>query len=189
MAFLFTVLIISAKPNDTIVIRPIGQISDTTIFHFLKNELNKIFKIPVRIEKPVSIDSSCYNEDRDQYYSPLLLKRLSSKNPNEIVLGIVSVDLYVEGLNFIFGQASLTERKAIISLIRLKQESYGLKPNPTLFKRRTLTEAVHELGHIYGLNHCSNPRCVMFFSNSLKDTDYKGFEFCPNCRNKIFGNK
>jgi archaemetzincin len=31
------------------------------------------------------------------------------------------------------------------------------------------------------LGHCENPRCVMFFSNSLMDTDGKGFEFCLRC--------
>jgi len=28
---------------------------------------------------------------------------------------------------------------------------------------------IGELGHTFGLGHCENPRCVMFFSNSLMD--------------------
>jgi len=52
---------------------------------------------------------------------------------------------------------------------------------------RMNVEAVHELGHTYGLGHCGNPRYVMFFSNSLMDTDRKGSEFCPSCKSKLHG--
>jgi archaemetzincin len=35
------------------------------------------------------------------------------------------------------------------------------------------------------LEHCRSPQCVMFFSKSLIDTDTKGPDFCPKCKNKI----
>jgi len=75
--------------------------------------------------------------------------------------------------------------KSEASITRLRQEFYGLPADHTLFQRRVLTEAVHELGHTYGLGHRKNPGCVMFFSNSLIDTDRKGSEFCPKCKNKL----
>jgi len=36
--------------------------------------------------------------------------------------------------------------------------------------QRVIKEAVHELGHAFGLTHCENSKCVMHFSNSLQDT-------------------
>ncbi len=62
---------------------------------------------------------------------------------------------------------------------------YGLPSNPQLFKERALKEAIHELGHLLGLGHCPNPACVMFFSNSLGDTDRKGPGLCPECRRRL----
>jgi len=105
----------------------------------------------------------------------------------EKILGIVDHDLYVPELNFVFGEASRIA--AVISLTRLRQGFYHLPENRSLFHQRILTEAVHELGHTYGLRHCENPRCVMFFSNSLMDTDRKGPAFCARCKSKLYNEK
>jgi archaemetzincin len=43
--------------------------------------------------------------------------------------------------------------------------------------RHLLEEAVHELGHIFRLSHCEKRGCVMHFSNSLNDTDFKNYYF------------
>jgi archaemetzincin len=102
----------------------------------------------------------------------------------ERILGIIDLDLYVSKLNFVFGEAR--QRVAIISLTRLRNEFYNLPKDETLFRKRVFTEAVHELGHTYGLRHCVNPNCVMFFSNTLTDTDKKGPDFCQRCKNKVF---
>jgi archaemetzincin len=42
-------------------------------------------------------------------------------------------------------------------------------------------ESGHELGRAFGLAHCNNTRCVMHFSNSLQDTDFKKRSFCDSC--------
>ena len=46
-------------------------------------------------------------------------------------------------------------------------------------------EAIHELGHTFGLFHCNNKLCVVYFSNSLYDTDRKGKRLCLDCKNKL----
>jgi archaemetzincin len=65
-----------------------------------------------------------------------------------------------------------------IGLARLRQEFYGLKSDNSLFLERVVKEATHELGHAFGLRHCPRQKCVMFFSNSLADTDRKCRRFC-----------
>ncbi|NKE72819.1 hypothetical protein MNODULE_18880 [Nitrospiraceae bacterium HYJII51-Mn-bac16s-1-B09] len=99
----------------------------------------------------------------------------------ERVLGVVALDLYAADLNFVFGEADSREGVAVVSVARLKPEFYGLPPDDALLHLRLLKEAVHELGHTYGLGHCPDLTCVMHFSNELKETDQKGESFCPEC--------
>jgi archaemetzincin len=168
-----------------ILLVPIGEI-DQKVIQVLKDDLNKVFKKPVVIGKGMPEPDYAYHKKRNQYLSTTILNALMEQKeyaPYEKILGIVDRDLFVPELNFVFGQAS--PKAAVISLTRLRQTFYHLTENRNLFHQRVLTEAVHELGHIYGLGHCGNPRCVMFFSNSLTDTDRKGSEFCLSCKGKL----
>ncbi len=168
-----------------IVLVAVGDV-DPKVIQILKEELNKVFGKQVSVGKGMPEPYYAFNKKRNQYLSTMILNALMSEKEYttfEKVLGIVDHDLYVPELNFVFGEAS--QKVAVISLTRLRQEFYNLPQDQSLFYKRALTEAVHELGHTYGLGHCENSKCVMFFSNSLIDTDKKGFEFCSKCKNNL----
>ena len=88
-------------------------------------------------------------------------------------------------MNFVFGEAYKGGRIAAIYLPRLRQEFYSLEPNKLIFHERIVKEAIHELGHAFGLFHCNNKLCAMHFSNSLYDTDIKEKRFCSDCKNNL----
>jgi archaemetzincin len=121
-----------------------------------------------------------YTPERNQYEAEPILERLARFNPQaERILGVADLDLYAPGLNFIFGQAQIGGPAGIIALARLHPEFWGQPANPALLAQRTIKEAVHELGHTYGLQHCPISTCVMHFSNTLAETDLKSSQFCP----------
>lgn len=166
--------------KERIALRPIGDIDEKLLVH-LKEQLGLKFEAEIEVVEPMEIPGNAYNADRDQYHSTHILdwvQQFGSAGGFDKALGICDVDLYVPGLNFVFGEASPAKGVAIISLIRLRQGYHGLPEDEEIFKERVVKEAVHELGHLYGLGHCRDPRCVMFFSNSLMDTDRKGLIFC-----------
>ena len=164
-----------------IILVAVGKI-DRNVMDWLKNDLSQVFNKQVSVGKGMPEPDDAFDRKRKQYSSTAILKAMMKQSEYasyEKILGIVDHDLFVPELNFVFGEAG--PKAAVISLTRLRQTFYRLPEDQDLFHRRVLTEAVHELGHTYGLGHCGNPRCVMFFSNSLSDTDRKGVEFCPRC--------
>jgi archaemetzincin len=150
----------------------------------LEAELGRFLPVEVVANDSLALPDGAYDPRREQYLAAAILAQFKSP-ANRLVLAIVAVDLYTPGLNFVFGQADVRSRCAVISTARLDPRAYGLSPDEELFARRLVTEAVHEVGHVLGLGHCTNPACVMYFSNSLSDTDRKGPGLCPACRAKL----
>jgi len=110
----------------------------------------------------------------------MLYHLLKVKPPSAVaVLGITPYDIYSDGLNFVFGIATPMGRGAVVSYARLKT------PNRELFLSRLRKEVTHEMGHVFGLKHCTIPGCVMNFSNSLYEVDLKGEDFCPKCKREL----
>lgn len=168
-----------------ITLVPIGRV-DPEVLETLPGQLSKVLNREISISRGLPHPDYAFNRQRNQYLSTVILNTLLSQKEYatvDRVLGIVDHDLYVPELNFVFGEAS--GKGAVISVTRLRQEFYGWPEDRNLFHKIVLTEAVHELGHTYGLVHCGNPLCVMFFSNSLRDTDRKGTKFCPRCKRKL----
>ncbi|MDI6698615.1 MAG: archaemetzincin family Zn-dependent metalloprotease [Candidatus Saccharicenans sp.] len=172
------------RKSVRIILLPVGTIEEF-ILDTLSKATSRIFNCQVSIYEKIKVPDEAYNPARNQYSSSKILEKMRSfiKLENgEKALGVADVDLYVPGLNFVFGEAELGGRLAIISLTRLRQSFYGLPDDRSLFLQRAVKEAVHELGHLYGRGHCPDFRCIMHFSNSLLDTDRKSVSFCPRCR-------
>jgi archaemetzincin len=136
--------------------------------------------IQARVLPETAMSPEAYNPHRRQYNAGVLLNYTRRARKHLPILGVTGADLYAEGLNFVFGLAESPGKAAVISLRRLHSGT-----DDALFRARAVKEAVHELGHTFGLGHCTNPRCVMYFSNSLADTDRKGRVYCPKCRDKM----
>ena len=163
----------------------VGNVDTEAVQHVLYG-LNQAFpNVQCTLSRSVMpIPKEAYNQARHQYHSTRILTNImnfAEKSDVDIVLGVTALDLYVPSLNFVFGEAHCPGKVALISLFRLKPEFYGQSADKRLFYDRALKEAVHEVGHALGLAHCRNPSCVMFFSNSIMDTDRKNAKFCEKC--------
>lgn len=185
------------KREKKIYLQKIGRI-DNKILENLNKVLNKRFKVlnlsSKIVEERMPLLNSEYNRMRKQYDGSKILTRLFNNSTNRQyfrTLGVLDVDTYSSGLNFVFGIATPPHNEptkkygvALISVTRLREEFYNHTRDEKLFKLRVLKEAVHELGHTLGLKHCDN-YCVMRFSNYLGKTDQKPVEYCESCTKNI----
>ena len=150
-------------------------------------DVSREFHYPVGL-KECSLDiSHFYNPGRRQYDANKLLNAISQRAPTDAVkvIGMARVDLYIPILTYIFGQAKLGGYTGVASLYRLRNEHYGLEPNYELLIERFSKVIIHELGHAFGLIHCSNPVCVMRSSTYVEDLDQKNKQFCYRCRAEL----
>lgn len=127
-----------------------------------------------------------FHTERKQYNAGEIIKLASKKYYKEITkkkfIIIVSEDIYSAGSDFVFGEANLGFNTAVVSTYRLG------KWGQSLFFQRTKIEILHELGHLFGLDHCPDARCIMFQSKTLEDTDKKTV-FCPIHNSKLKQNR
>jgi archaemetzincin len=152
----------------------------------LGEDLERAFGLEVRIQRPWFDPEVPFDPSRGQYNSTVFLAQLLRGHaPDAVrVLGVTSVDLFVPVLTFVYGEAQLDGRVAVASLHRLRAEAYGLPQDDSLLYQRLLKESVHELGHTYGLIHCTTPGCVMQPSTYVEEIDLKTAEFCRGCRSR-----
>jgi archaemetzincin len=153
---------------------------------FLDNlaaELARIYQVSCHVhEEPFDADFAI-DRSRGQYHSTAILQRMQSLSSDSEtrILGVTGFDLCIPILTFVFGEAQLGGRCALVSLHRLREEFYGLPPNPKLLEERAVKESVHELGHVLGLRHCHDWRCVMASTHDVERLDLKSGEYCPSC--------
>ncbi len=169
-----------------IYLQPFGDVDYSTL-HYLKEKLSSKFSLDFEVGNKGELLEEAYDLSRKQYISTVFLRKLRTLLPEGTLKGlaVLDVDLYVPKLNFVFGEAEVNGECAVISLFRLRPQYYGLSPDMGVFRKRALKEAIHELGHTFGLKHCKSPDCIMHFSNSIADTDRKREDFCPNCLKKL----
>jgi archaemetzincin len=153
----------------------------------LSSDLARIFHVPCEVRDDYLAADFAFDAIRGQYHSTAILQRMQAlvSHPETHLVGITGVDLYVPVLTFVFGEAQLEGVCSLASWHRLRDEFYGLPANRELLVDRLKKEAVHELGHTFGLRHCFDWRCVMSSSHNVERIDSKGAEFCSACLRKV----
>ena len=157
------------------------------LVHFPIEQLRD--EIATRLRRDVCIDHLPIDEDasfdrsRQQYHSGHLLHSLLTAAPidDSKVLGITHYDLFVPIFTFVFGQAQMHNRTALFSTFRLGNDFYGLPFSKEVLFSRALKEAMHELGHTFGLAHCFDGPCAMNQSTYVEDIDLKPAAYCLSC--------
>jgi len=160
-----------------------GAAIPTTELDDLAAAVARTFHVSCRVRaEPVDI-SFAFDPERRQYHSTAVLAKLQLPGGDDTRrLGVTGLDLYVPVLTFVFGEAQVAGRCAVISAHRLREEFYGLPPNANLLRERLTKAALHELGHTFGLRHCLNWQCVMASTHAVERLDLKAAAFCRGCR-------
>lgn len=148
--------------------------------------LSAQFQLPLREMDLPAVDFAL-DARRNQYGSIAVLELISRLCPDDAIklVAVTERDLFIPVLTFVFGQAQLGGRAAVISLARLRQEFYGLEPNRPILLDRAYKEALHEAGHTFGLVHCADHGCAMSLSTRVQQIDQKRAALCLACSRRL----
>lgn len=136
-----------------------------------------------------ALPRAAYYRPRNRYRAERLLDFLTNEwaaqSSEERVLGLTSRDISTSTERFedwgILGLANLGERAAVVSSFRMRRRT---TPEHALW--RMTTTAVHETGHVLGLEHCPEPACIMRDANGTMDTvDAGDGQLGPDCRAQL----
>ncbi len=136
------------------------------------------------VEYPFLVEG--YDRNRNQHDAQKILDRMQDTLTRRYAVSgplllVTSRDLYVGACDFVFGLARPASGVAVVSTARLNNEYYCRTPDDADLIDRTSKEGAHEIGHLLGLDHCSNPECVMFRPRTLDELDRKRQMLCPVC--------
>ncbi len=149
--------------------------------------VNLEFSFPVNIVESHMDLAEFFDPARRQYDGNKILKAVDNfaRQDSLKIIGLLHVDLFIPILTYIFGQAILNGHTGIASVCRLSSEHYGLDADDDLLLVRFTKVVIHELGHAFGLIHCTTPTCVMRPSTYVEDIDQKSTSLCHQCRSKL----
>ena len=138
----------------------------------------------------VPLPKAAYYAPRRRYRADRLLDHLETLAPpgapnTTKILGLTDVGISTTKEPYddwgIVGLGALDDRSCVISSYRLRK-----KAKPAKLRFRVTTTALHEVGHTFGLPHCTEPRCVMLDAEGgITNTDTSSGEFGPACRAKF----
>jgi archaemetzincin len=171
-----------------LAVAPVGAAPGAVLVE-IERALVAAFGLRVAHVAPIPEPASAFSPRRAQWSAIAFLEALLAQAPPaaDRLLGVTERDLFVPVLSFVFGQAQLRGKVAVVSLARLRPEFHGLPASEAVLARRAATEAVHELGHTFGLVHCGDRRCPMSLSIDLPDLDGKGAMPCAACAAMLAG--
>jgi archaemetzincin len=178
----------------TIYLLPIGRLypESSPPIETLRAYVEIFFGLPVVVmpevaarEVPAASRTNPHSKNL-QMNSAEVLAWMKKRVPADAyaVLAVTETDLYPsDSWNFVFGQASFTDRVAVQSTARYHPQFYGQAASPVeaqrLIMRRTLMVISHELGHAFGISHCTWYSCAMNGSNHLEEADRRPLHLCP----------
>ena len=173
--------ILPAK-SGLIAVVPLGRVQEDVSL-IVGDSLQGLLRLPVDVLDAVDLPEESFIPTRNQYNAMALMKYLDSHYADKClkVLGVTSMDITNPILTYVFGEAYMDGRAAVMSTRRLGLDPKGDPIPREQFLERVFKVAIHEIGHTFNIPHCHTDRCVMKASNNLKELDDKLNYLCSYC--------
>ena len=156
-------------------IQPVGEI-DPGYLKILAGSFLGELGIRSLILPELAQPDYAFDNRRIQYDAGIIINRLEAmefKGCN-CVIALMDADLFIPVFSFVLGEARMGGDRALVSIFRLQENRSGI-----------VKVALHEFGHLMGLDHCHENTCVMRFSKNTEQLNSISGMFCKYCLDQI----
>ncbi|MBI5583556.1 MAG: peptidase M54 [Deltaproteobacteria bacterium] len=164
---------------------PLGRVDEVAGAVVAAN-IQEFLGFPTTLASPQPVPEEAHLPGRNQYDAGWILKQLRrGLDPRALRLGVTTRDLALPILTYVFGEALVGGRAAVVSVFRLGTEPGQPRKDLGRLYERLAKVALHETAHALGVPHCRRSGCLMRFSYGLDHLDTLEIAFCPACREEI----
>ena len=145
--------------------------------------VSRAISVPCRVAAATAEIATAPVDGRAQVDADRLLvevERLAAHG-DAVLAALVASDMGNPLFTHFFGRARLGGRALVVSLARLSPAFDGLCDDADVAARRAALEVLHELGHVAGLRHCADARCLMSLAHTVDAIDVRGTTWCGAC--------
>lgn len=178
-------LAMAAPP--VVAIQPLGNVRAREVAT-VKAGMEALLAVTVVVLPEMPLPKSAWYAPRDRYKADALLDVLAEGKPPtcDRVVGLTARDISVTndaGNDWgIFGLALLGGDACVVSTYRLRAG----KASDALFFARLVKVVNHELGHTFGLDHCSTKGCLMQSAEGkIATVDAESGKPCAVCATRL----
>ena len=152
--------------------------------------LQSVLGMDADILAPLAVPEEAFQQHRQQYDAGLILKYLGGRSfPRHLrVLAVTTVDLCSPILTYVYGEAEIGGKTAVISNFRLRANEDGGTVPIHRYYERLAKVALHEMAHTFSVYHCESSKCLMHFSAKIHHLDEIEISFCERCEFMLASN-
>lgn len=168
--------------KDLIGVVPVGKAMSFAA-EVIAAHISGYFNLPAECLPMIDMPRKTFDKQRIQYNAAGLLKAIEAMPFHGFrkVIAVLDVDIFIPIFTYVFGEARQGGTTAVVSLFRLGKHPDGSSPTHDVVYERASKIALHELGHLFGLFHCTNERCLMHFSGGVEEVDQIPLNLCRYC--------
>jgi archaemetzincin len=171
--------------KPVILLQPL-QFSDTMSLQILKDSVERYYDVTVYIQPNRSFPDDLFYKPRNRYRADRIIHWLRMNMPDSArtIVGVTSKDISATRNNVydygVMGLGYNPGHACVVSTFRPAKTAR----NKTHLQQRLFKLVIHEMGHNFGLPHCSNEECFMVDAEGQMKLDIEHY-LCDSCRYKL----
>jgi archaemetzincin len=173
------------QPKPIVILQPL-EFNDTSALQQLQTSVEAFYPVTVIIAANKKLPNDLFYKPRNRHRADRIIHWLRMNMPDSVrtIVGVTGKDISTTKNNvYDYGVMGLGYRPGHACVVSRFRPSKTAK-SKTHLQQRLLKLVIHEMGHNFGLPHCSNEECFMVDAEGKMKLDKERY-LCTNCRQQV----